>query len=111
MRTFINENSALVCSVQQWATVNSDGSENPLLIMRQTDYLEKIDDGWKVLHEHIYTLEGWDGNIVEQLRKIKFLTFNYFRQFADSSNIILGNNQNTFKKLFRIRFYVSTFPS
>ncbi|MBQ9159763.1 MAG: hypothetical protein IJ122_00380 [Methanobrevibacter sp.] len=41
METRINDNSALVCSTQNWATVNKDGSENPVLIMRQTDYLEK----------------------------------------------------------------------
>ena len=65
METRINGDSALVCCVQEWATVNKDGSENPLLLMRQTDYLEKINGKWKVLHEHTSTVEGWDGTIVK----------------------------------------------
>ncbi len=31
---------------------SKDGSENPPFMMRQTDYLEKRDGEWKVLHEH-----------------------------------------------------------
>lgn len=65
MKTRINGDSALICSVQEWATVNKDGSENPVFIMRQNDYLEKIDGEWKVLHEHTSTADGWDGSIVE----------------------------------------------
>ena len=65
MRTFINENSALVCSVQKWDTVNKDGSVNPPFMMRQTDYLEKRDGEWKVLHEHTSTAQDWDGKIDE----------------------------------------------
>ncbi|MBQ7705145.1 MAG: hypothetical protein IJT73_06955 [Selenomonadaceae bacterium] len=47
MRTFINENTALVCSVQKWDTVNKDGGE------------------WKVLHEHTSAAENWNGKIDE----------------------------------------------
>ena len=65
MRTFINENSALVCSVQKWDTVNKDGSVNPPFMMRQTDYLEKRDGEWKVLHEHTSAAQNWDGTIDE----------------------------------------------
>lgn len=65
MRTFVNGNSALVCSVQKWDTVNKDGSVNPPFMMRQTDYLEKRNGEWKVLHEHTSAAQGWDGKIVE----------------------------------------------
>lgn len=65
MRTFVNGDSALVCSVQRWDTVNKDGSVNPSFMMRQTDYLEKRDGEWKVLHEHTSMSDGWDGKIVE----------------------------------------------
>lgn len=65
IRTRINGNSALVCSVQKWDTVNKDGSENPPFMMRQTDYLEKINSEWKVLHEHTSMANDWDGKIEE----------------------------------------------
>ena len=65
MRTFINGDSALVCSVQKWDTVNKDGSTNPPFMMRQTDYLEKRDGKWKVLHEHTSAAQNWDGTIDE----------------------------------------------
>ena len=65
MRTFINGTSALVCSVQRWDTVNKDGSANPPFMMRQTDYLEKINGEWKVLHEHTSAASDWDGKIIE----------------------------------------------
>lgn len=65
MRTFINGESALVCSVQKWDTVNKDGSPNPPFMMRQTDYLEKRDGDWKVLHEHTSAAQNWDGRIDE----------------------------------------------
>lgn len=65
MRTFVNGNSALVCSVQKWDTVNKDGSTNPSFMMRQTDYFEKQNGEWKVLHEHTSMADGWDGTIVE----------------------------------------------
>ncbi|MBQ7984511.1 MAG: hypothetical protein IJ250_02605 [Bacteroidales bacterium] len=63
IRTRINGNAALVCSVQKWDTVNKDGSPNPAFMMRQTDYLEKINGKWTVLHEHTSSSEGWDGKI------------------------------------------------
>ncbi|MBR1729758.1 MAG: nuclear transport factor 2 family protein [Selenomonadaceae bacterium] len=65
MRTFINENSALVCSVQKWDTVNKDVSVNPPFMMRQTDYLEKRNGEWKVLHEHTSAAQDWNGKIDE----------------------------------------------
>lgn len=65
IRTRINGNSALVCSVQKWDTVNKDGSANPPFMMRQTDYLEKINNEWKVLHEHTSMANDWDGTIDE----------------------------------------------
>ncbi|MBQ7422456.1 MAG: nuclear transport factor 2 family protein [Prevotella sp.] len=65
IRTRIINNTALVCSVQRWNTVNKDGSENPPLMMRQTDYLEKQESGWKILHEHTSIAQGWDGKIDE----------------------------------------------
>lgn len=65
MRTFLNGDSALVCSVQKWDTVNKDGSVNPPFMMRQTDYFERRNGEWKVLHEHTSMAEGWDGTIVE----------------------------------------------
>lgn len=63
MRTFMTERTALVCSVQQWDTVNKDGSANPPFMMRQTDYLEKQNGTWQVLHEHTSMSDGWDGQI------------------------------------------------
>ena len=65
MRTFINGNSALVCSVQKWDTVNKDGSTNPPFMMRQTDYFENRNGEGKVLHEHTSAADGWDGKIEE----------------------------------------------
>lgn len=65
IRTRINGDSALVCSVQKWDTVNKDGSTNPPFMMRQTDYLEKINSEWKVLHEHTSMANDWDGKIEE----------------------------------------------
>ena len=65
MRTFLNENTALVCSVQKWDTVNKDGSKNPPFMMRQTDYLEKRGCEWKILHEHTSAAQDWDGTIDE----------------------------------------------
>ncbi|MBQ9312606.1 MAG: nuclear transport factor 2 family protein [Bacteroidales bacterium] len=65
MRTRINGNSALVCSVQKWDTVNKDGSQNPPFMMRQNDYLEKLDGKWTVLHEHTSASDGWNGKIDE----------------------------------------------
>lgn len=35
------------------------------LIMRQTDYLEKQEGEWKVLHEHTSNVPNWDGKIDE----------------------------------------------
>lgn len=63
MKTRILGDAALVCSVQRWDTVNADGSANPPLLMRQTNYLEKQDGAWKVLHEHTSMAAGWDGTI------------------------------------------------
>lgn len=63
IRTRIIGYAALVCSVQKWDTVNKDGSENPPFMMRQTDYLEKHNGEWKVLHEHTSAAQGWDGKI------------------------------------------------
>ena len=34
-------------------------------MLRQTDYLEKQNGDWKVLHEHTSMSDGWDGRIVE----------------------------------------------
>lgn len=65
IRTRINGDAALVCSVQKWDTVNKDGGINPPFMMRQTDYLEKQDGTWKVLHEHTSMAQGWDGTIEE----------------------------------------------
>ena len=65
IRTRIIGYAALVCSVQKWDTVNKDGSENPPFMMRQTDYLEKHNGDWKVLHEHTSAAQGWDGKIDE----------------------------------------------
>lgn len=65
MRTRVNGDAALVCSVQKWDTVNGDGSVNPPFMMRQTDYLEKQNGTWKVLHEHTSMAQGWDGTIDE----------------------------------------------
>lgn len=65
MRTRILGDAALVCSVQRWDTVNKDGSANPPFMMRQTDYLEKQDGKWRVLHEHTSMAQGWDGQIDE----------------------------------------------
>lgn len=65
MRTFINGTSALVISVQRWNTTSKDGVLNPPLMMRQTDYLEKRNDEWKIMHEHTSMADGWDGTIVE----------------------------------------------
>ena len=65
MRTRILGDAALVCSVQKWDTVNKDGSANPPFMMRQTDYLEKQNGEWKVLHEHTSAADGWDGVIEE----------------------------------------------
>ena len=65
MRTRILGDAALVCSVQKWDTVNKDGSVNPPFMMRQTDYMEKQDGQWKVLHEHTSMAQGWDGKIDE----------------------------------------------
>ena len=64
MRTMVNGSNALVCSVQQWNIVVKDNSTMSL-IMRQTDYLEKQDGAWKVLHEHTSNVQGWDGKIDE----------------------------------------------
>ena len=65
IRTRIKGDAALVCSVQKWDTMNKDGSANPPCMMRQTDYLEKQDGDWKVLHEHTSQASCWDGTIVE----------------------------------------------
>ena len=65
MRTRVLGDAALVCSVQKWDTVNKDGSVNPPFMMRQTDYLEKQDGKWKVLHEHTSAAQDWDGKIDE----------------------------------------------
>lgn len=65
IRTRIMGDAALVCSVQKWDTVNQDGSVNPPFMMRQTDYLEKQDGDWRVLHEHTSMSDGWDGKIEE----------------------------------------------
>lgn len=65
IRTRSMDDAALVCSVQKWDTVNKGGSTNPSFMMRQTDYLEKQDGDWKVLHEHTSMSESWDGTIVE----------------------------------------------
>ena len=65
MITRINGDSALVCSVQKWDTVNKDGSANPPFMMRQTNYLEKHNGEWKVLHEHTSAAADWDGRIDE----------------------------------------------
>ena len=40
IRTNINSNNALVCSIQKWDIIVKDGSKMSL-IMRQKDYLEK----------------------------------------------------------------------
>lgn len=61
IKTRILGEAALVCSVQQWDTVNKDGTANPPFMMRQTDYLEKQQGQWKVLHEHTSMSQGWDG--------------------------------------------------
>ncbi len=34
-------------------------------MMRQTDYLEKRNGKWKVLHEHTSAAQDWDGTIDE----------------------------------------------
>ena len=65
MKTRINGDSALVCSVQKWNTVNKDSSVNPPFMMRQTNYLEKQNGAWKVLHEHTSAAADWDGTIDE----------------------------------------------
>lgn len=65
MKTRIHGDSALVCSVQKWDTVNKDGSVNPPFMMRQTNYLEKQNGEWKVLHEHTSAAADWDGTIDE----------------------------------------------
>ena len=65
IRTRITGDAALVCSVQKWDTVNKDGSVNPPFMMRQTDYLEKHNGEWKVLHEHTSAAQEWDGKIDE----------------------------------------------
>lgn len=65
MKTRVHGDSALVCSVQRWDTVNRDGSTNPPFMMRQTNYLEKHGGEWKVLHEHTSAAAGWDGTIDE----------------------------------------------
>lgn len=64
MRTFINGNSVLVCSVQKWDTVSKD-NQSASFMMRQTDYLEKRNNEWKILHEHTSMADGWDGKIVD----------------------------------------------
>lgn len=64
MRTFINGDSALVCSVQKWDTVSKEDKQASFM-MRQTDYLEKQNGEWKILHEHTSMADGWDGKIVE----------------------------------------------
>ena len=66
MRTFINGDAALVCSVLRCETVNLDGSPNPPFLMRRTDYLEWRDGAWRVLHEHSSHALGWDGVIDEE---------------------------------------------
>ena len=65
MKTRINGDSALVCSVQKWNTVNKDGSVNPPFMMWRTHYLEKQNGAWKVLHEHTSVAADWDGTIDE----------------------------------------------
>ena len=65
IKTRINGNSALVCSVQKWNTINADGNKNPPIMMRQTNYLEKQSGKWKVLHEHTSAADNWDGAIDE----------------------------------------------
>ena len=65
IRTRVLGDTALVCSVQKWDTVNKDGSVNPPFMMRQTDYLEKQSGEWKVLHEHTSAAQNWDGKIDE----------------------------------------------
>ena len=65
MRTRIVGDAALVCSVQRWDTVNKDGSANPPFMMRQTNFLEKQNGAWKVLHEHTSMAQDWDGTIDE----------------------------------------------
>lgn len=65
IRTFLNGASALVCSVQRWNTVNKDGNSNPPLMMRQTNYFEKRNGEWKVIHEHTSMADGWNGEIVD----------------------------------------------
>ena len=62
MRTNINGNSVLVCSIQKWDIVVKDDSQMSL-IMRHTDYLEKQEGAWKVLHEHTSNVPIWDGKI------------------------------------------------
>lgn len=62
MHTFIQPSAACVCSVQKWdITMKNDNKVS--LIMRQTDYLEKQDGAWKVLHEHTSNVPNWDGKI------------------------------------------------
>ena len=65
IKTRINGDSALVCSVQKWDTVGKDGNVNPPFMMRQTNYLEKQNGEWKVLHEHTSMAADWDGTIDE----------------------------------------------
>ena len=65
MKIRVNGDSTLVCSVQKWDTVNKDGSANPPFMMRQTNYLEKQNGEWKVLHEHTSAAADWDGTIDE----------------------------------------------
>lgn len=65
MRTRVMGDAALVCSVQRWDTVNADGTANAPFMMRQTNYLERQDGAWKVLHEHTSAAAGWDGTIDE----------------------------------------------
>lgn len=65
MKTRINGDAALVCSVQKWETVSKDGSVNPPFMMRQTNYLEKQGGEWKVLHGYTSAAPDWDGTIDE----------------------------------------------
>ena len=58
------DKAALVCSVQNWHLVMKNGDKLDL-IMRQSNYLEKHNDKWQVLHEHTSNVPNWDGKIVE----------------------------------------------
>ena len=45
--------------------MNNEENQEATFMMRQTDYLEKRNGEWKIIHEHTSMADGWNGKIEE----------------------------------------------